>query len=162
LPPGPTCQPRRTASLAPHRPPLFASPRPPRARAVASDRAARSHFSAAVRLPTPRCTPLSPSTAWPARADPSPIFPLCCSLCAHRFGEDAGASLRSVPHPLPSSSSPPSPPPTRPPHRLPPPETPPPLWFPPEHRHRLSLSVNTTVHSLSIQMDSPLTFSLLP
>jgi hypothetical protein len=91
---------------------------------------------------------------------PPPISLPCSSLCAHRFGKDTGASLCSVPRPSLSSSSPPSPPPMHPPCRLPPPKTPPPLWFPPEDRRHQPLLVSMTACSLSVQMDSPLTFSL--
>jgi hypothetical protein len=163
LPTGPTCQPRCTAFLHPTT--LPCSP-------------ARLHLERVLLPPTvllgaiPTLRSALSTAASGAlsllfsflHVAPSrpPISLSCSPPRAHRFGEATGASLHSVPRAHLSSSSPPSPPPTRPPRRLPPPETPPPLWFPPEHHRRPPLSVSTTARSLSIQMDSPLTFSLLP
>jgi hypothetical protein len=112
-------------------------------------------------IPTPRPS-LSPIFLPPRGTEPPPPISLSCSPSrTRRFGEVTGASLRSILCPHSSLSSPPSPPPTCQPHRLPPPGTPP-LWFPPEHHRHPPLSVSTTARSLSVQMDSPLTFSLLP
>jgi hypothetical protein len=88
---------------------------------------------------------------------PPPISLSCSPPRTHRFGEAAGASIRSILHPRLISSSPPSPPPMRLPHQLLPPETPP-LWFTPEHRRHPPLSVSMTARSLSIQIYSPLTY----
>jgi hypothetical protein len=163
---GPCCFPAplvsRTASPAPRRPPLFTSPPSPQVRAAAFDHAARNHPSPTSTLwaAAPEALSLSrfPSSTRHRADHPPPISLSCSPSRARRFGEAAGASLRSVPRPHPSSSSPPSPLPTHLPHRLPPLETPPPLWFLPEYHRCPPLSVSTTTCSPSIQMDSPLTF----
>jgi hypothetical protein len=137
-----------------------AAPRRPRPAALPCLPARLRHERTLPPLTTLLRAILTMRSVLPCR--PPPPFPSLLSPRTRRFGDDSSASLRSVLRPRPSSSSPPSPPPTRPPRRLPPPETPPPLWFSPEHRHRPPLSVSTTTRSLSIQMGSPLTFSLLP
>jgi hypothetical protein len=88
--PSPTCQSRSAASPTPRRSPLFTQQR------------RRPHLMA-----EGHCWPCPSPRALLSRSPPPP-FPSLLSLCARRFGEDTGTSLRSVSMPeleLPSFST---------------------------------------------------------